>query len=767
MQIENITLHGFKGIDSSDKIGPLTLFVGPNGSGKSARLQAIQWAMTGCSRLGKKPEAASVYGCPTGMKVEVRLDDGFHVTRGIDLDNREGKMTQILSTDASEPLGIRDSQARIEEHVGRFMPMWDLNEFLALKAEGRRELILSLCGKASGVSIHNAQGQIETEILNGLLGRGTVAEALAGTSIDSPRHMEIRRELIQRLSAEHRAALSSVYGAMRGVSKADVSEYLSTMTAKVKEIISSSKAAAEAATQAARALADRKAEVQVPAGTVDQLREQQGQLVAQLEEVLKQIGIQEGKGSARKSLVQELARCLEMKGRQEEHLKLASEADVTEDMARALAMEQEAEDLAVTVHEVEDNLPALQDAMANARAAYEEAGVLLSGATRFLGSAEVSLAQKQAELAAAEQSDWMKVLELAKKLDAESVCGDQLTIDELISVATRNANPQRVEDLRKTVEGLQTDVSLLKAEKEQRQGQLATATDAMRSAEAAFNDGIKARHEQQKASERSLGRIHELKQRASSIRESLRQRDESISRATTNIAELEARRIELEGKLNTLDAEGGQVPLELLKQDETAIRAQRDAIERDIEALIRFANLNAELNRAIARAEQQRMAHVVAKAGLRAIKDVREQIMSDMLYPLLAMMTEFLTACGLRKRAYSRLENHKGTPIFDLGWTDGTQEISMDALSGGESVIFYAALGYAMTLLADPPLKVMLIEAAELDGDREAKLMAGLTAASHRIDNILVASCSWNALDWENAPMPWTVIRMAGEGVAA
>ncbi len=761
MRITNLRIGGFKGVNAEEPVHPLTLLVGPNGSGKSARLQAIQWAATGQTDLGKKPESALPYGSPTGMSATIYLDDGFRFSRIVGLDHREGKVSQAVETSLPGNMGVREADAAIAEHIGRFMPMWDLGEFTSLSPDKRREVILALCGKASGASITNAHALIEVEILSELLGPGTVSEALAGVSVSSDEHSAARKALFRRLSSEQQDAMTAMYRALTWPKGADVSEYIAALTEKTKDLISQSKAGADSATAAARALSDRKAEIAVPSGTVEQRKEARLILLTQVEEVLKQIGVQQGKESARKSLTQELGRCREMLGRAKEKLGLITSVDVTDDAAKALALEQESEEIAKSVTAPEDNGAALESAMAQARADRENARLLLEQAKKTLFDSERDLKVSQATLSALESSDWVKVSDLTHRLfDYLADDGEGADIAaEIEEIARKNADPEGIQKVRAQVNDLRLTFAAAGEVVKGYGEQLELATETMQTAESAYQQGIQQFLAAKQAADAATEKARSLRAQAQTIRDDLTDRDAEIDDLNGAIEAHDKRHIELEGKLNALDAEGGQVSLESLDEQEKALRGQIKAADDEIDALIRFANLNAEYSRAVATAEKQRVQHEVAKAGLEAIKRVREQIMADLVRPLIGHIDEFLAATGRTERAYSRLENHRGTPIFDLGWTNGASETSMDTLSGGESVIFFAALAYAMTVLANPPLKVLLIEAAELDANRASELFSGLTTVGDRLGNIIVATCNASTGLMMAVDGTWNVVR--------
>ena len=145
--------------------------------------------------------------------------------------------------------------------------------------------------------------------------------------------------------------------------------------------------------------------------------------------------------------------------------------------------------------------------------------------------------------------------------------------------------------------------------------------------------------------------------------------------------------------------------------------------------------------------------------------------MVELIRPLLDRMNRFLEAAFPGHVAFCELVNDRGRPIFQLGWIfDGARRY-LPALSGGESGLFCAALGYALVVLADPPLKLLLIEASELDIGMFGRLCNGIEAVESELDSVMVAThlgsavhlCEPTAVD----STPWNIHQLNGELVPA
>jgi hypothetical protein len=165
-----------------------------------------------------------------------------------------------------------------------------------------------------------------------------------------------------------------------------------------------------------------------------------------------------------------------------------------------------------------------------------------------------------------------------------------------------------------------------------------------------------------------------------------------------------------------------------------------------------------QLAECLAKKGRETVTYDVAKGVAEAIKVVREEYMAELVAPLVDKLNAVLGRLGGARTAHCKLLDLRGQPAFDLGWSDGKTEVSLDAMSGGEQVLFSVCLLYALVMLADPPLKLLMIEAGELDGDRLDDLLCAIHTLTDgpvgAIGNVLVATCrpprrapGWNVIE--------------------
>jgi DNA repair exonuclease SbcCD ATPase subunit len=79
-------------------------------------------------------------------------------------------------------------------------------------------------------------------------------------------------------------------------------------------------------------------------------------------------------------------------------------------------------------------------------------------------------------------------------------------------------------------------------------------------------------------------------------------------------------------------------------------------------------------------------------------------------------------------------------PKFDLVCQIKGSWVLFDSLSGGESVVFSAALATALMIHKNPACKILCLEAGECDDETAALLLQGLDELSGNLDNIIICS---------------------------
>lgn len=141
--IERIIVRNWKGIAQANmEIRPRMVLTGPNGSRKSAILEAVSFALTGYTHLGKKPSATMELA--SGNSCEVTVSDGkAMLTRK--LTRKGASVTQEVFLD-----GVLTKEADLVIPAGLEIPVEAIHpaEFLALSGDKRAAWLFGSLGNA-------------------------------------------------------------------------------------------------------------------------------------------------------------------------------------------------------------------------------------------------------------------------------------------------------------------------------------------------------------------------------------------------------------------------------------------------------------------------------------------------------------------------------------------------------------------------------------------------------------------------------------------
>jgi hypothetical protein len=235
-------------------------------------------------------------------------------------------------------------------------------------------------------------------------------------------------------------------------------------------------------------------------------------------------------------------------------------------------------------------------------------------------------------------------------------------------------------------------------------------------------------------------KIAELRKSLETNQAERTRRTSEIARLNQQIAGLQTQRTEAVCALETLTDSRKGDDLAALRGRRVNIETAIAEVKAKIEKKTRFDLLKQEFDAANLKAENQRIYHDCCKALVKALKVIRETIMRERVEPVVSRMDRFLEAAMPGTRAFCDLINDLDRDDFALGWKRGDLKVTLPALSGGERAIFQAALLYALVTLANPPLRLLLIEAAEVDGENLLSLIKGCESVADELSNIFIAT---------------------------
>lgn len=713
--IQRITFEDWKGLRQTSELGPLTLLTGPNGSGKSAHLQAIQYAIQGDTPAGATAEAAMGYMGPNGGAVRLDFDGGLTVRRGILRDAKELTLSTDVSISTMPGAAAKATCAEISLRCGDFAPMHDLGAFLGLSADKRREYLLALCGAAATAEGFDVLGQIRAEFLRDR----------------------------QTLSEGEDAALEWLLADLVPIATAALSpaDAVGKVAERIKARISETKAAAERARAAGLEMSARKNTIHVAAVSIEELTRRRTQAASEREGMIAQLNRQRGKAGAIESLQRTLAHPqTELREAQRELIRLNcvafKTAEAAEWEAEAARLEASAIPPAWDGSPVDAELRALADETA-------QVGGRIRAAEADIHLAECDMRTASAGLVQIAGSAWTRAIQLLKALT------DELPASLLDGSA---AYENLFAHLRKMVGG---DATAHESSRDAAQARLLTAQgvlDALRlqqaDIEARYAASRKAEYAARAAytdaAAKSAGYAQDarrLRDAAKRVTDGVRERDRATARLDASCTGLAEAITQAEAEIANLTADLSAASMTDLSAAVAEIDSTLADLDASVESKRTYETLDRELAAMILDLDRQMTRHEVAKSMADACRVSRETLMAQLVAPLMNGMTRFLAGTGLPVVPYCRLESDRGKPLLELGWVrDGRVRVALPTMSGGECGLFHAALAYALVAIRRPPVRLLMIEAGELDVESLSRLALAVGAVADSLDNAIVAT---------------------------
>lgn len=758
MRITSLAYRDFKGLTGKIELGKFTLLTGPNGSGKTARLLGPQFAVTGRTPFGARPEDAFKLAGPVGCQVSVWLDDDTAFSRDLLINARTKALSTGLKIAGQDGLGLRAAESWVKQHVGDFAPMFDLGTFLDLSSDKRRAFVLELCAKCDSVGAPPAQfynALLLEEVLKVELGGGTVVETLAHGG-DMAHTI-----LMAKLGTDKAKCLNDILDTVRMSLNMDPATAIAESLNEATGALNQSKTTRDQALQASRKLSEQKATIETTAGTVEQLKEKRDGLVEKQKEIAGQLENQAGRESARAALQVAKIEAATRLRTWSEHLGM--------EMDRAAVDKERRQELEAEIAALQVEVP--QPDLTGAMTAKCEADKALLGTRDELLTLRNTLSSLESEkwtceraIEVAKKSPWQEALfhidTLAPYIQAKPFCDAPSTATwrELSELIRKWASADDVESHQKRL--VLTESSIVETQKKidvlgTKQGIQATLVEQTTKK---LEDAQKESHlYAMDALARSVT-MQEAKQKLLEIDN----RGKELERLAADQSRLEKESVAAEKAFNDLEAEGGFVPEAELKEQLDLLVGQIKIVGDFLAAKERYAVLDTELTRCIASAEHEALYHETCKSVCQALRNMREQLMERLIAPLLDRVNGFLSVAEPECQAYCELVNAKGKPTFELGWTRQAkqeaivQKTPLPALSAGESATFGAALAYALVTLSDAPLKLLLLEAGEVDEVHLERILQAIDANREDLSNVMVATHvrpKFNSGSWQTVSL--------------
>ncbi|GEM_PF-6979309 len=723
--------EGFKRADVSVDIQPLTLITGPNASGKSTVAEVIRFTSLGyIPTLGKRPMDTAAIVRGRSARGELHLDTGQIITRTI-TNEKNGYTTKTHCSWLTRAKPSEHSQAAIglfgDEEIDVAEAM-DIRQLLNASPNRRAARIQKMLTSTSGEAYIEMVAKLTTQRLVDV----------------EDRHVPSDWRIMQKSFTPHQ--LASVKSIFPKVKAQMVSSGLAGAHAYVVE-------QKNIAAQEAHRMKLAGQEIQTRLKELENLGEYDVSILER-----ERSAIERDLGAARERVSQadrlrtSITEATDALARAKMDLELAkTERDAFQQM------ESSAKERAETLATIEGKLatleapqpvtdPELDTLEERENQLSVEADELLNSLPEVpKTSAEVdALERLSRQLDELEHSDWIRIRTLTnsvqKALGKQKVAEKvQPFLEEIRTIVSerQEGDPgtlrNAIEEKTATIASLQKEASEITAQREEMIVQHGKMLDELTELKAQIGTIRDKRAMEHRA---ALSEYETEKQQLTAARDRERQAFSAIKqrdkRSAAALNDAESRVREAEQRIAAYEETESAPTAEALATLEQQLSQTR-------ERLSHMTNVKAtrtELKRIEDACEAATVASSVWSAFDYALKAARSKEITDAGGPLVAAMHQFLDGAGRTETPYFRA----GKDVCEVGWTNDGIDIPIQALSGGEYVLFAAALTAAVMILRKAHLRILLIEAAECDPERLSELLDGIKSVSKDLTHAIVMS---------------------------
>jgi hypothetical protein len=708
-----LTMVGMKAVDRDLTMNGLNLLSAPNGTGKSAVNDALRYLALGyVPALGRTPSATAALMRGSDLAVSLTLDDGRVIERTLSRaaggSYRSGVSCSWLARakQAEHEAAVLGLFGREEADVAEAL---DIRQLLSATPQQRAARIAALleAGRSSATSRLEQVGRLAIARLVDLPEERLPKDAGSAFELVAEPQQEAWAEIRTMVKAKVEAGIEGALAwaneekrrAADGVqkriqAKAEIERRLASLPAAAGEVkgLEAERTRLEREIGAARersAEAGRK--VEIAASARAELAARKAQL-AQAEETVKAAQLDAGDVSD--------AMLAEVQGRLD-GLKPAAGAPSA---------------IAVKVNNVRARLAAIEERI-RALPPVESEEEAIAGIEAL-----------RARLGQATDSPWAEIASIGKRLAASKTEATRKDGMRLQALARKHA-PGNPEDLSRELDAAEKALVKAHEKAEKVVAERAELEQARAKAHVDISDlqEVDARAQREQAAGFEVERAKLIK-----TRDAIAHHLDLVTAAT--VARDHARHA-LEHAERRV-AELGAGPVYGLV-DTTPLQQQLAKVQATLTTLGAAAAVKGELASIAREIERTEAMRQVCAAVEWALQRAREQEITEAGGPLVERMAAFLGAAGRREQPYFRAS--KGS--CEIGWRrqDGA-EIAIAALSGGEWVLFAAALTAAVIVLRGAPLRVLLVEAGETDDQVLAGLLAGIRAVADQLTCAIVAT---------------------------
>lgn len=724
---------GFKIPSGTIPLGKLNLIVGPNASGKTALLQSIRFLALGHDpRLGKKHDATARLMRGPELRVGLELDDGRTMVRGLVRKGRSlsaDHKASWIGADVPEEHDLAITQAFGTDAVDVAEAVY-IRALLDTPPAKRAERILGIVGEGDDDHVTKAKAIARLVYIR-----------LAGVGED--RCPDDYRKLKELVAESQRPILDTIGPLLLGRLKVGgIVDALTWANAEKRDHDKDAKKSGAAKEKLETRL-------ETMPGFLDDKK------IKELEGERK--SIEQSQGADQERQAETVRKLKELKDAREDllvaevHLKKASSARAellsegphTDDRERLAEINKHLDELVAPIPRDASKIRTLRTTAATLD---DQAQTITVPEGLDPEPLQAELAKAQEELRVLVESPWSDVergvsliQDAARASKSSKLSKVVLPIaDRLKIVATEQLGGGRdllKEKIAKAQEQLQTTMDAIPIVDSEIVGAQKRIADLLAEKELKLQEA-EALEDGQGEEFQALRQEHdrlrtELKQERDLLASSLAKSDADRSLAKMTHEESQRDHASL---LNTVaaleEAIGPGATGEIVPKDSDRLEEIESSLERNRQAQAAHDELKAivdQLKASIARRD-------VYAAVEWAIKKRREEELSKS-GSLVDTIKKFLIGSGRSEVPF--IQSKKGS--CEIGWrTETGDDVTVEAMSGAEWVLFTTGLSYAIMIARSAPIRILLVDAGEVDELTLPQLLLGIASVAEEITAAIV-----------------------------
>jgi DNA repair exonuclease SbcCD ATPase subunit len=715
-----ITTKGIGAHAQHLELGRLTVLVGPNGSGKSKIAEAIRMVALGyIPQLGKRPQDMAALMNGERMSVELILENGQTIRRELQrVDKGFTANAEASWMRAGKPGEVSKAITKLfgqeEQDVAECLDIRELLSATPNQRAARMEQLL-----ASGA---RTAEEISKDVARLIVMR------LAETTED-------------RMPADYKDALPMIPDGQKAI----LFEQAEMIKAKIAEA-----GIAGALTWANLEKRGASDGLKKKEAAADELRKRAAQVPEPDPRDITRLGdgisvLQQDLGAARQASItfnEKTTKSKHLKAELEELTRLVANSDKAAGDIEAIHGKQlrELEKKTAAIQAELDELKPPAQAPTTEIDAQEKKSRELSKKADDIDlpsvpdatTEERAVADFQARIELAEMSEWSEVLLAVQEIE-----------DAAAAKGLKTAMVKPIKRLRELAKkGLGADPQELKHALDVAKQKFEAATKAVEKATAAREKAVESQQALCKEADAALTKSRDLRKtwlatqakaladfevKRSDLRRELASLQNKMSVHKDTLEGHKSERATLDRRVASVNDQLkglGPIPKDPARPE--PIQEQLEKTKQELQQLIDARATHTEIHLVLDAIEAAKAAAIVFTGIEWALQRQREIEISNAGGPLMRTMAQFLKDADRKETPFIRATQGNCA----IGWrTADNKEIQIQALSGGEWVLFAAALTTAVILCRLSQVKILLVEAGETDAHTIDQLLQGIAGA--------------------------------------